>query len=447
MKRIIALTAVACALAFALSGGQPAATQSGPTIESVTGGKVKPGMEITKDNLDLIYTGNPETDLILEETAERVRRGMVIEIARRRPLETPSWFKEATEQNRGKARLDEVGNLTTIDGGLWPGGIPFPDVDPKDPQGGLKIMYNKMWGYEGDDFIIADWEIQYISSSGKLEKTIQGTWDRLYTTSREHVDPKPHMPGQEKFLFKQLFLMKSPFDLRGFANVQYRYYDQTKMDDSFAYIPALRRTRRLSAGQRYDSFVGTDWTLGDSRQFDDPLLHWDYKILGKKPMLGVMHADYPVYGIGTKDAVYVPLDAGKFARGKWELRPDVFILEAVPKDKNHVYSRKTLTMDPESWQSLTSQAFDRQGKLWRCVQNYWYGFIRSEDGTTNTPFIWDYDKGTPTDVFSETIFYVYDFQTDHVTNIQVALDGQSKNLGLKPNHFSLAYLDRIGKTY
>jgi hypothetical protein len=104
-------------------------------------------------------------------------------------------------------------------------------------------------------------------------------------------------------------------------------------------------------------------------------------------------------------------------------------------------------MDPEAWKSLTSQAFDRQGKLWRCVQNYWYGFIRSEDGTTDTPLIWGYDKGKPTDVFSESIFFVYDFQIDHVTNIQVALDGQSKNLGLKPNHFSLAYLDRIGKTY
>ncbi len=69
MKRIIALTAVVCALAFALSGGQPAATQSDPTIESVTGGKVKPGMEITKDNLDLIYTGDPETDLIYFGTA------------------------------------------------------------------------------------------------------------------------------------------------------------------------------------------------------------------------------------------------------------------------------------------------------------------------------------------------------------------------------------------
>jgi hypothetical protein len=434
-------------LAFAFYGGQPAATQSGPTIESITGGKVKPGMEITADNLDLIYTGNPETDLIFEETAERVKKGMVIEIARRRPLETPSWFKAATEQNKGRAVIGDDGNLTTVDGGLWCCGIPFPDVDPNDPQGGLKIMYNKALTYEGDDFIIKNWEIQYIGSDGKIEKTIQGTWDRLYTTSREYVDPKPHMPGQEKFQFKQLFMMIRPFDLRGFANIQYRYYDQNKIDDSYAYIPALRRTRRLSAGQRYDSFVGTDWTLGDSRQFDDPILHWDYKILRKKPMLGVMHADYPVYGIGTKDAVYVPLDAGKFARGKWELRPDVYILELVPKDKNHVYSKKHLSMDAESWQSLYSQAFDRQGKLWRTVQNYWYGFIRSEDGTSNTPFVWDYDQGKPTDVFSETIYYVYDHQIDHVTNIQVNLAGQSKNLGLKPNHFSLAYLDRIGKTY
>ncbi len=447
MKRLFLLTAVMFAAALAYYVGEPAWTQGAPTIESVTGGKVKPGDEITAENLHLIYTGNPETDLIFEETAERVKKGMVIEIARRRPLEIPEWFTKVTARNKGKASLDEEGNLVSADGGAWPGGIPFPEVDPKDPQAGLKVMYNFILSYEGDDFIIADFEIQYIGSSGKLEKTIQGTWDRLYTTSREHVDPKPHIPGQERFLFKQLFLMKSPFDLRGFANVQYRYYDQSKIDDSFAYIPALRRTRRLSAGQRYDTFVGTDWTLGDARQFDDPLLHWDFKVLRQKPMLGVMHAEYPVYGIGAKDAVYVPLDAGKFARAKWELRPDVYIIEAIPRDPNHVYSKKLMTMDPEIWKGLYTQTFDRQGKLWRTVQNYWYGFIRSEDGTTDTPFVWDYDKGKPTDVFSETIFFVYDHQIDHVTNIQVNLEGQAKNLGLKPNHFSLSYLDRIGKSY
>ena len=170
MKRIIALTAVACGLVLALSGVQPAATQSDPTIESVTDGKVKPGMEITKDNLDLIYTGNPETDLILEETAERVRRGMVIEIARRRPLMTPSWFDEATERNRGKAKLDAAGNLTTIDEGIWPGGIPFPDVKADDPQAGLKAMYNFILSYEGDDFIIKDWEIHSTSAAAASSK-------------------------------------------------------------------------------------------------------------------------------------------------------------------------------------------------------------------------------------------------------------------------------------
>jgi hypothetical protein len=434
-------------VALAFYAGEPGWTQGEPTIESVTGGKVKPGDKITADNLNLVYTGNPETDLILSETAERVKKGMVLEIARRRPLAIPEWFTAATEKNKGKAKIDDQGNLTTVDGGIWPGGIPYPDVDPKDPEAGLKLMYNFIHSYEGDDFIIKNWEVQYIGSTGKLEKTIQGTWDRLYTTSREYVEPTPHMPGQEKFLFKQLFLMMKPFDLRGFANIQYRYYDQNKIDDSYAYIPAIRRTRRLSAGQRYDSFVGTDWTLGDSRQFDDPLLHWDYKVLRQKPMLGVMHAQYPVYGIGTKDAVYVPLDAGKFAHGMWELRPDVYIVEAIPRDKNHIYSKKHLTVDPEIWKSLCMEAFDKQGRLWRTVQNYWYGFIRTEDGTTDTPLVYDYDKGKATDVFSETIYYVYDHQIDHVTNIQVNLEGQVKNIGLKPSHFTLAYLERIGKTY
>ncbi len=263
------LVVTVCTLGVALLASGAALAQSAPTIESLTGGKVKPGDNITAENLELSYTGNMETDLIFEETAERVKRGMVIEIASPRPLEVPSWFRQATQNNKGNARLDEEGNLTNAEGDIWDGGIPFPDPVPSDPRGGLKVMYNFIHSYEGDDFIIQNWEIQYISSAGKVEKIIQGIWQRLYTTGREHVEPMPPIPGQEKYLLRQLFVMKSPFDLRGFAILQNRYYDQNKIDDSYAYIPALRRTRRLSAGQRYDTFVGTDWTLGDARQFDD----------------------------------------------------------------------------------------------------------------------------------------------------------------------------------
>ena len=57
------LVVTVCTLGVALLASGAALAQSAPTIESLTGGKVKPGDNITAENLELIYTGNMETDL------------------------------------------------------------------------------------------------------------------------------------------------------------------------------------------------------------------------------------------------------------------------------------------------------------------------------------------------------------------------------------------------
>ncbi len=38
----------------------------------------------------------------------------------------------------------------------------------------------------------------------------------------------------------------------------YRYLDPDKQDDSWLYLPSLRRVRRLSAAQRSDALFGQD---------------------------------------------------------------------------------------------------------------------------------------------------------------------------------------------
>ena len=105
-----------------------------PTIEALTGGKVKEGDLINKDNVDLVK------EYISPGLYETVKQGFVMRRGKQVHPEkmVPEFFKEITNKNRGKAIIDENGtayyeNMDT----RWPGGVPFPN-----PQTGLEAVSN-----------------------------------------------------------------------------------------------------------------------------------------------------------------------------------------------------------------------------------------------------------------------------------------------------------------
>ena len=97
-----------------------------PTIEELTGGKVKEGDLIDKNNMDLVR------DVLTEGQIKCLQAGMVMRMANHKlkPLEgTPIGYNELTEKNRGKAVLasDAITVFYGKEGTLWPGGCPFPE--------------------------------------------------------------------------------------------------------------------------------------------------------------------------------------------------------------------------------------------------------------------------------------------------------------------------------
>src|SRR5438093_591121 len=72
-----------------------------------------------------------------------------------------------------------------------------------------------------------------------------------FWTGRLYVDPKPEKPNPNGYRSQLgLYPVLEPFDLKGVGAVGQRYIDPTKQDDSWLYLPSLRRVRRLSTAQR-----------------------------------------------------------------------------------------------------------------------------------------------------------------------------------------------------
>ena len=79
------------------------------------------------------------------------------------------------------------------------------------------------------------------------------------TQERSLVWYRKDVPDQRK----SIIFYESPANVQGTAFLTYDYQTQEKEDDQWLYLPALRKTRRISAANRGDYFLGTDLTYED----------------------------------------------------------------------------------------------------------------------------------------------------------------------------------------
>ncbi|MGK5095023.1 outer membrane lipoprotein-sorting protein [Deltaproteobacteria bacterium TL4] len=69
----------------------------------------------------------------------------------------------------------------------------------------------------------------------------------------------------------------SPADVKNTAFLSYNWDDETKEDDSWLYLPALRKVKRIASSDKSGSFMGSDFTYADIEGVN--LEDYDYKFV------------------------------------------------------------------------------------------------------------------------------------------------------------------------
>ena len=96
----------------------------------------------------------------------------------------------------------------------------------------------------------------------------------------------------------------APFDARGIMlMLSYRYKSsdkarrrtEAKNDDTWVYVPTLRRVRRISTAQRTDSISGTDFTFDDLRSFNGIVPQYEWECLGEMDMIAPTNTKVKAY--------------------------------------------------------------------------------------------------------------------------------------------------------
>ncbi len=80
-----------------------------------------------------------------------------------------------------------------------------------------------------------------------------------------------------------LSLFESPADIRGTAYLNMDWDDPARDDDSWLYLPALQRVKRLASSDTSDSFLGSDFTYADINGFE--LAWYDYELVNSSELI------------------------------------------------------------------------------------------------------------------------------------------------------------------
>jgi hypothetical protein len=316
-------------------------------------------------------------------------------------------YVKATVDGACKAKLGSNGFLEN-----YTAGQPFPysewakeatghkcDLTPDDPQFALKLAWNVNFRWQGGSGLnLPHWGFSNMRNSGKeVWRIAQGEYRRTYFSHRADLMPAANqlVTGTD-IEWAEFFDVKTPFDLRGTMFLLYRYDVENKEDDTWAYIPALRRVRRIAATQKSDSLLGTEFTLEDFYIFAGYVWDHQWEFKGESTKLGVINskrACFPsvipgataaggavnMVRLGTEDEFFHckfgPYNALPFAGETFEKRT-AFQLDDIPRQKGHPYSRKMIWYDKETLMPLYSIMYDRAGKPYRIIASV---FKWSED--------------------------------------------------------------------
>ena len=263
----------------------------------------------------------------------------------------PDEVYQAVQRQAANARLVEGSNGVT---GLADSTVPFPI-----PERGIEIFWNHVLRFRGSGSVKRTSVQVPVQSNGSFVPVLfetSVTWGR---------DLSGNDNSNLLFCFKQKIM--APARLQGDILLVHEFIDQQKESrNAWVYNPGQRRVRRAPEVAYDGPVTGSDnlSTADDLDMMNGSPNRYDWKLLGKKEM----YIPYNVYKLHDGKLKY------KDILRKGHLNPEylryekhrVWVVEAtLKKGARHIYARRTLYVDEDTWQIAMVDIYDGRGELWR----------------------------------------------------------------------------------
>ncbi len=131
---------------------------------------------------------------------------------------------------------------------------------------------------------------------------------------------------------KSIMFFVAPADVKNTSFMNWTYDDDSKSDDQWIYLPALKKIKRISSDSKSDYFMGSDFTyddLGDRKLDDDT-----HKLLREETIDGV----------------------------------EYYVVQSIPKDEDYIYSKTVTWIRKDNFIGLKKEFYDEDGELLKILK-------------------------------------------------------------------------------
>lgn len=274
----------------------------------------------------------------------------------------PQSVLDDTRQNATNAKLVQNGN------GLadFKTANPFPI-----PQNGLEVVWNHITRYRGGS-------IRRLVTQATPQAN--GSFSLVYFQD-EFVSPAnltdydPSKPSNILFYFKQR--VTAPARLAGNVLLVHETLDQVKEPRlAWLYNAGQRRVRRAPQVSYDGPGTAADGlrTSDNLDMFNGAPDRYDWKLVGKKEI----YIPYNSYGLDSPTLKYSDvIKQGHINQdlARYELHRVWHVTATLKAGERHIYAKRDMYIDEDTWQAAVIDHYDGRGTLWRVAEahsQYYY---------------------------------------------------------------------------
>jgi hypothetical protein len=338
----------------------------------------KPLFTITAANMDQYAAKLTEGHKKLLQTYKNTYKMLVYPT--HRSAAVPQRIYDATKRIATTANLTPGGN--GVSGAIE--GIPFPI-----PKEGVEVFWNHVLRYRAD--VAA-------RSIGQAPVTAGG--DYVMVKFRDESLFQYHLPGMAENKLDNViifFLQETvqPARLAGEILLVHETLDQSKENRrAWVYNPGQRRVRR-APDVAYDNPGTNADNLRTSDQLDiynGSPQRYNWKLVGKKEI----YVPYNAYRLNSDKLKYSDVLKKNHINqdhARYELHRVWVVDSTLKPGTSHLYSRRTLYVDEDSWQILAVDCYDRRGQLYRVQEGHAMTFYDVPSLWTTLETVMDLSNG------------------------------------------------------
>lgn len=149
----------------------------------------------------------------------------------------------------------------------------------------------------------------------------------INSRSEERVREIYQFVKDNKSVEKKIMFFTSPADIRNTSFMNWSYSESKKNDDQWIYLPALRKTKRISSEGKSDYFMGSDFTYDD---------------------LGDRHPDADIHTLIKEETVN---------------KLPCYVVKSVSKDKDYMYNYTLTWVDKNKFIGVKKEFYDEDNSL------------------------------------------------------------------------------------